>query len=939
MDGRGQAAQLEIHELLGGFATPTPTWLTQGARRAQNAGSCGLDGPRGIGMIGRIRRAGRGMARVVASLMLFACASACLAGTQQLAGRLLVVAQDGVAKSGSFYRHYLVLPDGRRYELSVDAQQATLLRTGTILRVNGEMRGKRFQLLPGSAGYAITAPAQPLVATSVRRVATMIVDIEDGQGTTHPTGTSCAEKTIRLMYGGAEIENIDGLDGFMTANSFGALGIAGTNYPGTASDIRSVLVAEPALDIGGVCNEEAWAAAADAQATAAGLNLAAYQHRYYILPPDVGCAWVAQAYQGCSAGSVCRSWVLSRGWSCADYDRLAHAMGHNLGMLHAVTDTNNDGTVDGSDVSDPMESIESFPFREFNAPHRDQMGWPGARLLNVASTGTYTVTAIERQTAATPQILKIAVSNGSPYYLSTRLNEGYDFSMPGTDIFVGRTAVHRYQSNGETRFITSLGDGQSFSDPANGLRLTQLSHGDDGIVAKIEKGVAMNCARSAPTLTVQPSTVTLTAPGGAGFQASLVNKDSADCGPSNFRVVGEAPSGWTASVTSRPPDGPSGPNVVSLLPGASMPFSLFFAPPAGTPNGSYTVKASTATDAMHAAVSAQAAVVINIPPPPCTRNKPIVSMTPTSQTVNAVPASRDYTLTIFNADTPLCSASTFQLTAQVPAKWSTTVTPSTAALSPGAWASAVVKVNVPAMASNGTYNVIAGSATDASHVQSKTVSKLVVALSGGGTCARAAPLVSITPSSQTLTSLPGSASYSVKVTNQDGNTCASSSFALTSSLPAGWSGALTPSSLSLAAGANSTANLIVTAPAGTTNASYSFGAGTAADADHAAVQSGATTIVSVPTGGADTTPPSVPINLKAAVLVNKVKLSWNPSSDAGTGVAGYRVLRNGTLVATTTVAFYNDTPGKGVWSYTVIAFDNAGNASVPSASAIAEVKR
>lgn len=890
-------------------------------------------------MIDGIRSAGRGMTRVVSSLMLFACASVCLAGTQQLAGRLLVVAQDGMPKSGSLYRHYLLMPDGRRIELSLDAQQAITLRTGTSLRVNGEMHGKRFQLLPGSAGYAVTSPAQPLAATSVRRVATMIVDIKDGQGTTHPTGTSCAEKTVRLMYGGVEVENIDGLDGFMTANSFGALGIAGANYPGTASDIRSVLVVEPALDISGVCNEEAWAAAADAQATAAGLNLAAYQHRYYILPPNVGCAWVAQAYQGCSAGSVCRSWVLSRGWSCADYDRLAHAMGHNLGMLHAVTDTNNDGAVDGSDVSDPMESIESFPYREFNAPHRDQMGWPGARLVNATNSGTYTVTAIERQTAATPQIVKIAVSSGSPYYLSTRLNEGYDFSMPDPQTFVGRTAVHRYQAGGESRFIASLGDGQVFSDPANGLRITQLSHGDDGIVAKVEKGIAMNCARSAPTLTVQPSTVTLTAPGGAGFQASLVNKDSADCGPSNFRVVGEAPSGWSTSVTSRPPDSPSGPDLVSLLPGASMPFGLGFTPPAGTANGNYPVKVSTTTDAMHAAVSVPAAVVINIPPPPCTRNKPIVTMTPASQTVNVVPASRDYTLTITNTDSPLCPATTFNLTAQVPAKWSTTVTPSTAALSPSAWTSAVVKVDVPATATNGTYNVIAGSAADTSHVQSKTISKLVVALSGGGTCARAAPLVAVTPSTQTLTSLPGSASYSVKVTNQDGSACTSSSFALTSSVPAGWSGVLTPSSLSLAAGANSTANLVVTAPAGTANASYPFSAGTAADADHAAVQSGATTIVSVATGGADTTPPSVPSNLKASVLVNKVKLSWNPSSDAGTGVAGYRVLRNGMLVATTTVAFYNDTPGKGVWSYTVIAFDNAGNASAPSAAAIADVKR
>lgn len=890
-------------------------------------------------MIGRVgSHSARGLAWCVAAVALFAFASACLAGTQQLTGRLLVVAQDGGSKTGSQYRYFLLTPDQRRIELQPDAGQRSAFRTGATIRAIGEMRGMRFELLRGAAGYSVVAPAQPLVATSSRRVAGIIIDIVDGQGATNPSGNTCAERVVDDLYGDEE-NTFDGLDGYLTANSYGAVGVAGIDYPGTPADTRTVTVAESALDISGVCKEEAWADAADAQATAAGLNLAAYQHRFYILPPNVGCSWIAQAYQGCAAGSACRSWTISQGWSCSSYDRFAHAIGHNLGMLHAVTDTNNDGTVDGSDVSDPMESIPSYPYREYNAPHRDQMGWPGARLLNVASSGTYTLTAIERQIAPHPQILKIAVANGSPYYLSTRLDEGYDFSMPGHQIFVHRTAVHRYQPGGETRFITSLGDGQAFSDPTNGLQVTQLSHDDNGVVTRVEKGIVLNCTRSAPTITIQPSTVTLTAQGGAGFQANVVNNDSVDCGPSNFRVVGEGPSGWTASVASRPPDAPSGPDLVSLLPGGAMPFGLSFTPPAGTSNGSYTVKASTATDATHAAVSAQATVVMNIPVPPCTRNKPIVSMTPASQTVNVVPASRDYALTITNTDSQFCPATTFKLTAQVPGQWSSTVTPSTVALSPGAWTSAVVKVNAPATAANGTYNIIAGSAPDASHVQSRVSSKMIVAVNGGGACAHAAPLVSITPSTQTLTSLPGSASYSVKVTNQDGSACAAASFGLAYTVPTGWSSTLTPSSLNLGPGANSVATLAVTALAGTANGSYSLGGGTVADSDHAAVQASATAVVNVSSGGADTTPPSVPANLKASLLVNKVKLTWNVSSDGGSGVAGYRVLRNGTLIATTTAPLYNDTPGKGIWSYTVVAFDNAGNASTPSAAVVVEVKR
>lgn len=47
MDGRGQATQLEIHELLGGFATSASILLTQGVKRAQNAGKYGPEGSGG----------------------------------------------------------------------------------------------------------------------------------------------------------------------------------------------------------------------------------------------------------------------------------------------------------------------------------------------------------------------------------------------------------------------------------------------------------------------------------------------------------------------------------------------------------------------------------------------------------------------------------------------------------------------------------------------------------------------------------------------------------------------------------------------------------------------------------------------------------------------------------------------------------------------------
>lgn len=88
---------------------------------------------------------------------------------------------------------------------------------------------------------------------------------------------------------------------------------------------------------------------------------------------------------------------------------------------------------------------------------------------------------------------------------------------------------------------------------------------------------------------------------------------------------------------------------------------------------------------------------------------------------------------------------------------------------------------------------------------------------------------------------------------------------------------------------------------------------------------------------ADTTAPSVPNSLIAtAVSEKQVNLSWAPSTD-NVGVTGYKVFRNGTQVSTATTTAYSDTNLAPLtsYSYTVSAFDAAGNSSVQSSSASA----
>lgn len=83
---------------------------------------------------------------------------------------------------------------------------------------------------------------------------------------------------------------------------------------------------------------------------------------------------------------------------------------------------------------------------------------------------------------------------------------------------------------------------------------------------------------------------------------------------------------------------------------------------------------------------------------------------------------------------------------------------------------------------------------------------------------------------------------------------------------------------------------------------------------------------------ADTVPPTVPSGVSGvSANPNTATITWNASTD-NVGVAGYYVLRNGVVVGSTASLYYQDTGliESTTYTYTVEAFDLAGNSSVPS---------
>lgn len=94
-----------------------------------------------------------------------------------------------------------------------------------------------------------------------------------------------------------------------------------------------------------------------------------------------------------------------------------------------------------------------------------------------------------------------------------------------------------------------------------------------------------------------------------------------------------------------------------------------------------------------------------------------------------------------------------------------------------------------------------------------------------------------------------------------------------------------------------------------------------------------------PPPAADTTPPTVPGDVTvAAQSPTQIRVTWTASTDTGgTGVAGYRVYRDGGAIpiASVTSTSYtdNDVVAGGTYAYTVRAFDRATPANVSAVSA------
>jgi len=336
----------------------------------------------------------------------------------------------------------------------------------------------------------------------------------------------------------------------------------------------------------GTCDYSGWATAANAAAKAAGFDPALYQRVNYVTPGNSTCGWSGLAYM---PGK--QSWVQS----CGSTGVYSHELGHNLSLHHASTPTSEYG-----DGSDPMGGARMV---DHNGANRTMAGWlPAGAVQDVGTGGSYALASVSTNaTAASPQVLRIVKPDTNEYYyVSFRQALNLDASLSSG--YLNNISVHRAAGTLPTRtyLLQNVAVGGTFTDAVNGITLTNqgVANGTVTVGVGFSGG---SCVRSAPLVSVSPSSQTA-APGATiSYGVSVTNKNTAYCGSSTFAMSQVLPAGFSGGFAV--------PNL-SIAAGASASTTWSVSSSAQTAAGTYPFDATAADSSFGNSATAHASEIV-----------------------------------------------------------------------------------------------------------------------------------------------------------------------------------------------------------------------------------------------------------------------------------------------------------------------------------------
>ena len=316
---------------------------------------------------------------------------------QELRGRVVETHGDtmtGEAKGRTFWLE----TGGERIKL-VGAPDS--LRPGEQVRVRGTRQGGSFLVAADAGAVTADGPAGvtsigPAVTKTVAVIAFTFSDNTSQPWTTDQVRANffATSNSVRTYFSDASYGQVT-----VTGDVFGWYQIAANDD---------------------ACNTSTWATQAKAAATAAGVNLNAYQHIAYVFPRSAACGWAGLAYM-----------PGKESWNNGTLSvRVAgHELAHNFGVHHASTLACTSAGVRVTLSTSCTESEYGDPFDIMGNAARLTNNWHRWRLGYFTNSEVVTVTSanagqlalgVVSHAHSVPKIVRVARGDGNFYYLEFR---------------------------------------------------------------------------------------------------------------------------------------------------------------------------------------------------------------------------------------------------------------------------------------------------------------------------------------------------------------------------------------------------------------------------------------------------------------------------------------------------------------------------------------